>query len=542
VGDALASSRRLRDVDQAAMIAAEARTSGAVPGLILAAAASGSGKTTLTLGLLRALRDRGYRVQPCKVGPDFIDPMAHGIAGGVLSSNLDPWAMRATTRDDLISGGAGFDLCLVEGVMGLFDGGPGGVGSTAALAQETGWPVVAVIDAAGTAQTAAAVLWGLRSFRPAGGAQPGPRRNDSAVPARLDAPGRGGPMPMPAGGVNVAGVIFNRVGGARHVALLREAMAGPPLSGQVAVLGFLPRDAGIGLPDRHLGLVPAGEVMDIEARIARMGALVADTVDLEALLRLATPHRPLSFSGAARVGASPAPAPAPGLSSASPSSARPSSAGPSSASPSSVGAAPLLPLGQRVALGVDAAFPFVYPHLVDAWRKAGVTLIPFSPLADQAPDPAADAVFLPGGYPELHAGALAAAGRFLAGLRAAAARGAAVYGECGGYMVLGAGLEAGDGTRHAMAGLLPVETSFAADRRRLHLGYRRAVLCGSGPLGDRGGVWRGHEFHYAAEFARDPAFPSLFALEDVAGSPLGPAGCVRGSVCGSFVHVIDRED
>src|SRR6185437_5411769 len=159
-------------------------------------------------------------------------------------------------------------------------------------------------------------------------------------------------------------------------------------------------------------------------------------------------------------------------------------------------AAPAPPLGQRIAIARDDAFAFLYPAWLDAWRRAGATLGFFSPLADEAPEAAADAVFLPGGYPELHAGRLAGNRRFLDGLRGTAARGAAIYGECGGYMVLGEGLVDGSGRRHAMAGLLPLVTSFAA--RRLHLGYRALRLLGEAPLGPQGAAYRGHEFHYAS--------------------------------------------
>ncbi|MBM3561000.1 MAG: cobyrinic acid a,c-diamide synthase, partial [Alphaproteobacteria bacterium] len=193
--------------------------------------------------------------------------------------------------------------------------------------------------------------------------------------------------------------------------------------------------------------------------------------------------------------------------------------------------------GQRIAVARDIAFAFAYPALLDAWRRAGAEVLPFSPLEGEAPDTAADAVFLPGGYPELHAGRLAAAAGFLAGLRAAAGCGAVVYGECGGYMVLGRGLVDADGVRHEMAGLLALETSFAA--RRLSLGYRQARLMADGPLGRAGTAFRGHEFHYATVTAEGPG-EALFALADAAGRQRGNAGLVAGRVAGSFVHLIDR--
>jgi len=292
--------------------------------------------------------------------------------------------------------------------------------------------------------------------------------------------------------VSVAGVILNRVGSASHEAMIRTALA--PLG--VPVLGAVPRSAELDLPHRHLGLVQAEEHADLDTFLDRTAAILAGAVDLEALQALARP---------ARFAATP------------------------------VGFA-LPPLGQRIALARDEAFAFAYPHLLEDWRAQGAELLPFSPLADEAPDAAADAVCLPGGYPELHAGRLAGNARFLDGLRAAAARGAAVYGECGGYMVLGDALEDAEGTTHAMAGLLPVATSFA--RRRLHLGYRRAVALADSPLGPAGAVFRGHEFHYASVTSADTGTP-LFRAADARGSDLGTLGSRRGTVFGSFLHLVD---
>jgi cobyrinic acid a,c-diamide synthase len=196
----------------------------------------------------------------------------------------------------------------------------------------------------------------------------------------------------------------------------------------------------------------------------------------------------------------------------------------------------LAPLGQRIAVACDHAFAFAYPAVLEGWQRAGATLTLFSPLADEAPSDDADAVYLPGGYPELHAGKLAASSTFLRGLRGAAERGAVVYGECGGYMVLGEGLVDADGQRHGMAALLPLETTFA--QRRLHLGYRSVRLIADGPLGRAGQGWRGHEFHYAGVVREDGAAP-LFEAADARGRGLGAHGLVRGGVAGSFVHLID---
>jgi len=295
-------------------------------------------------------------------------------------------------------------------------------------------------------------------------------------------------------GPGLAGVVFNRVRSPRAQAAIESACrAACP---DVALLGFLPPAPALEMKSRHLGLVQACERPDLDAFLDGAAALVETHLDLDTLCALARPAR---ISAAAPV--------------------------------------PLPPLGQRIALAADAAFAFAYPATLEGWRAAGAEILPFSPLADQGPDPSADSVYLPGGYPELHAGVLAANRGFLDGLRAAAGRGASVFGECGGYMVLGRGIEDESGTRHAMAGLLGLESSFA--QRRLHLGYRRAVLESTGPLGAVGAAFRGHEFHYAAILAEEGK--PLFAISGADGAGLGRCGLCSGTVAGSFVHLIDRD-
>ncbi len=435
------------------------------PGLIIAAPASGSGKTLVTLALLRCLRERGLAVASVKVGPDYIDPAFHAAASGRACLNLDAWAMRPETLAALAArAGVGAELIIGEGVMGLFDGASDGSGSTAEVALLTGWPVVLVVDAKGMAASAAALVHGFTDYRP-------------------DLP--------------VAGVIFNRVGGARHAALLAEACA--PLG--LPVLGALPQAPELSLPDRHLGLVQAAEHPELDAFLTRAAGFANRHLDIEALIASAKPCRltPETF-------------------------------------------APVLPpLGQRIAVARDTAFAFTYPFVLDGWRAAGAEITTFSPLDDEAPDPAADAVYLPGGYPELHAGRLAANAFFLEGLRAAAARGAVIYGECGGYMTLGRGLVDAQGQRHALAGLLAVETSFAEPG--LNLGYREAELIAAGPLGPAGARFRGHEFHYASLVAGagggEEGEAPLFRCCDARGAETGTLGGRAGTVMGSFLHLVD---
>lgn len=435
------------------------------PGLIVAAPASGSGKTTVTLGLLRALYRRGTRVGACKAGPDYIDPMFHAAARGGESYTLDTWCMRpAALAGNLQRAGAGRDLVVVEGVMGLFDGAPDGRGSTADLAAWTGWPVILVVDAARQAQSVAALVAGFRDFR---------------------------------ADIALAGVILNRVGGPGHADILRRALA----QADVPVLGALPRDDALALPERHLGLVPAGEHGALESFLEAAADAVERHLDMDALRRAA--------AGPAADGAPVGPAAGGGLP----------------------------PPGRRVAVAGDAAFCFAYPHMLAAWREAGATVRWFSPLRDEAPPRDCDAVFLPGGYPELHARRLAACRRFRDGMAAAAEAGCLIYGECGGYMVLGRSLVDGDGEAHAMLGLLALSTSFAG--RRLHLGYRTLRVEGAdGPFPGAARL-RGHEFHYARILHEAPA-AVLGRASDAHGRDLGPVGARAGRVMGSFVHIVDR--
>ena len=433
-------------------------------GLVIAAPSSGSGKTTLTLALLAALRRRGRVVQPYKCGPDYIDPAFHAIAAGRASFNLNSWAQRRDRFDALLEAGADADLCLAEGVMGLFDGvvtaGAWGNGSTADIAAATGWPVVLVLDVAGQAQSAAAVALGFARYR-----------DD----------------------VEIAGVILNKVASPRHAALVRDGFARIGIS----VFGAIARDAALTMPERHLGLVQAQEDSALTDRLATLADLVERDVDLGALE----------------------------------SAARPTRRQPQRLVPK------MVPPGQRIALARDVAFSFIYPHLVAGWRAAGAEIIPFSPLADEAPDPSCDVAWLPGGYPELHAGRLAAASRFADGIRAFAQT-RPVHGECGGYMTLGAGLVDAAGARHAMLGLLELETDFK--QRRLHLGYRRATLLVPIPGHAAGSVLRGHEFHYASVVAQPD--PPLAVINDAAGVLTAETGGRRGRVTGSFFHMVDMDE
>ncbi len=427
-------------------------------GLLIAAPSSGSGKTTFTLGLLRALRNRGVAVASGKAGPDYIDPAFHAAALESPCLNFDPWAMRA----ELISANAalhraGGRMLVIEGMMGLFDGAADGRGTPADLAALLGLSVVLVVDVSRMSQSVAAVVSGFANFR---------------------------------ADIRIAGVVLNRVASDRHEKMLRQALNAI----RMPVVAVIRSDSSLVLPERHLGLVQAGEHGALEHFIEAAAAVVSETCDFELLLRAAQQHV---------------------------------------VRPSVANIARLMPFGQRIAVARDIAFAFCYEHMLLGWRRRGAEISFFSPLADEAPSAGADAVYLPGGYPELHAEKLAAAQHFRDGVKTAAASGVRVYGECGGYMVLGEGLVDAAGERHPMLGLLPVVTSY--EKRQRHLGYRRVVPL-AGSFFDK--PMTAHEFHYSTIVSEGEA-DHLFAVKDALDTDLGTAGLQRANVAGSYMHLID---
>ena len=413
-------------------------------GVIIAAPSSGSGKTTITLGLLRALSDAGVTVRAAKSGPDYIDVRFHEAACRSHCVNLDAWAM-SPEKIARLANLPGF--LIVEGAMGLFDGAPPeGKGACADLARQLNLPVILVVDASRMAQSVVPIVMGFANHDPK---------------------------------VRVAGVVLNKVGSERHERILREALRDCP----VPVIGVVHRDADLQTPSRHLGLVQAQELPKLEQLLDHAAKVMARSIDLDALQRLA---------GSMSISEQPKPPPP----------------------------------TRRLALAQDAAFDFVYRHQIEDFMLEGWEIVPFSPLNND-PVPKADRVFLPGGYPELHAARLSANETFLSSLRNAA-QDTEVYGECGGYMVLGESLTCADGICHPMAGLLPLETSFA--ERKLHLGYRHLETGNTS--------FKGHEFHYATTLKAEGV--ALFKARDAESNPLPDMGLVKNRVSGSFAHVIER--
>ncbi|QGM93205.1 cobyrinate a,c-diamide synthase [Methylocystis rosea] len=462
------------------------------PGLLIGAARSSSGKTTLTLGLMRALMRRGLRVAPVKCGPDYIDPAFHAAATGRPGVNLDSWAMDAHLIGRLAARASeGADIVIAEGAMGLFDGAPGGaagIGASADIAALLGWPVVLVHDVSGQGQTAAAIVRGIAG-------------HDARV--------------------KVAGVVLNRVGSERHRRLAGEAIEALG----IPVFGALRRNEAVSLPERHLGLVQAGETAGLDGRLEALADFVEAHVDVGAVTETARAAPSPTLPRFAGEGEGPRVSSAfreSGVSVPSPAARR---------GRDREGVLP--PPAQRIAVARDDAFSFFYPHLAQSWRDAGAELCFFSPLADEAPPEDCDLCWLPGGYPELHAGRLSAAQGFIKGLRRFA-QSRWLHGECGGYMVLGRALIDAAGEAHEMAGLLELETSFA--QRKLHLGYRQAQLAADHPLGAVGFRLRGHEFHYATVL-REEGLPFALA-RDAYSDDERPAGLTRNGVSGSFFHLM----
>ncbi|MGD0455040.1 MAG: cobyrinate a,c-diamide synthase [Solirubrobacteraceae bacterium] len=456
-----------------------------IPRVVIAGTSSGAGKTTVACGLIGALRARGLRVQGFKVGPDYIDPSHHALASARPGRNLDAFLSGPELIAPLVRHGAeGADVAVIEGVMGLFDGasGRGELASTAHVAKLLHAPVVLVLDASAMARSAAAIVHGFRAFDP---------------------------------DVDVAGVILNRVGSDHHEQLLREAI--DPLG--IPVLGALRRDERIVTPERHLGLVPAGE-REAGAHDA-LGALaeaMSRYVDLEQIERLARAAGQLPGETW-----SPEPASDPG------------------AAARGVGGRITTPAGGvRIALAAGPAFSFHYQENLELLQAAGAELAPFDPLSDEALPTESDALLLAGGFPEVYGAELAANAPLRAQVAAFAASGRPVLAECGGLLYLAQELDG-----HAMCGALPLRARMT---ERLSLGYRDAVAATTTPWLDAGERVRGHEFHYTQVEPAQPrsaqAQPAQAAEDELPAAWTLSArgseraeGYARGGVQASYLHV-----
>ena len=415
-------------------------------GLVISAPRSGSGKTIITLGILRALKNRGIPISSAKSGPDYIDPGFHTFSSGSECYNLDAWAMGEARLKNIVSRK---DNLIIEGAMGLFDGAPPNAkGSTAHLAKLLNFPIVLIIDSSRTGQSIAALAKGFLTYD----------KN-----------------------LLIKGIILNNVGSANHENILRHSLS----QLDCPIIGSVYRNPELSLPSRHLGLVQAAENQNLNQFINNAARIIENSVDLDTLLRIGTkvPNFKSSWQ--------------------------------------------LQPPAQRIAIASDAAFSFTYPHIIEDWHRNGAEIKTFSPLSDQGPEDC-DLVFLPGGYPELYAGKLSSSENFIRKMKTAPN----VYGECGGYMVMGNGLIDDQGHLHRMLGLLDLETSF--QNKQLHLGYKDVI----GKAGPFIGSYAAHEFHYANTTKANGQ--TLFSVGNSKGEKQPDAGLFTDKASGSFLHVIDK--
>ncbi|MDN6556429.1 MAG: cobyrinate a,c-diamide synthase, partial [Acidipropionibacterium acidipropionici] len=452
-----------------------------IPRIVIAAPASGGGKTTVATGLMAALRAAGRQVAPFKVGPDYIDPGYHGLATGRPGRNLDSVMCGEDLMAPLLAHGFATpepaDVAVIEGVMGLFDGRLGdGAGSSAQIATLTETPVVLVVDASHASLTHAAVVAGLAGFDP---------------------------------DVRVAGVILNKVGSARHGAEVRRGIEGLG----IPVLGEIPRDPGVVVPSRHLGLVPAAERDASAAQVQALAGLIAGHVDLDAVMEVASsapdldtilwdPHDALRSSDAwgalASVGGVLSPSP-------------------------------------TIAIFSGRAFTFRYAETTELLEAAGCRVVDVDPLADTELPEGCCGIYLGGGFPEMHAEELSANRSLHESIRAHVDGGMPVVAECAGLLMLCRTLDG-----HPMTGALSLD---AAMRRRLTMGYRDATAPAGTLLARAGERVIGHEFHRTgiSPVGEQPDAAWTFTMPDGSvreeGVSMDPAGLGHPSVHASYLHL-----
>lgn len=434
-----------------------------MPRLVIAAPHSHSGKTTVTLALLAALQQRGLRVAPFKVGPDYIDPQLHRQAAGSTSYNLDTYLVPAgQVQETFCRVAHKADIAIVEGVMGLFDGSSptSRLGSTAEVAALLQAPIVLVIDASGMAASVGALLHGFRTYDPE---------------------------------VRVAGVILNRLGSAGHMRYLVPAIEREG----VEILGYLPKDVTLTIPERHLGLLPTAEEDRVTPLLSHLTTLASRYLDLDRVLQLAhtapaLTHGPLPLQESVET-------------------------------------------VMRVAWAHDAAFHFSYQENRDLLAAAGADIVPFSPLHDDALPADIDAVWLGGGFPEHFAAQLAANTGMLTAVRAQAARGLPIYAECGGFMYLCEWLVDQHGQRYPQVGLIPGGTRMT--ERLQQFGYAEATFLQDTPLGPIGTTVRGHRFHYSVYEPGSPPPACAYRVTRTTTGEVHLEGFRTHNVLATYLHI-----
>lgn len=449
-----------------------------IPRVVLAGTHSGVGKTTLATGIMTALRRRSRPVQGYKVGPDYIDPSYHAAATGKPSRNLDRWLLNDQVTQIFCQSGEG-SWAVIEGVMGMYDGmsGTHGYGSSADIAKELRAPVILIVDGSAMSRSAAALVHGFRTFE---------------------------------AGIHFAGVVFNRVKSDGQESLLREAMKeiGMP------VIGSIPREGWLSLPERHLGLVPVGERTLDDGYLNQLCELTEKYLDMDLVenVMLEAPGFPdesssVDFKGLNSEDCLPE---------------------------SKVTEAKVTDQDEiRLGIALDEAFLFYYPDALESMRRSGFKLVPFSPLHDKALPDDLQAVMIGGGFPELHLEVLSKNTSMQTSLRRFAQAGNPIYAECGGYMYLGDSICSFQGDHYAMCGIIPMKTEMTSKLQGL--GYREGRLSADCFLGPKGTLVRGHEFHYSQTVFHSnpqPAY-SLFKGGDFKRFD----GYCRDHIIGSYLHI-----
>jgi cobyrinic acid a,c-diamide synthase len=484
-----------------------------IPRIVIAGASSNVGKTTITAGLIAALRQQGLIVQPFKCGPDYVDPSYHERAAGRPCRNLDTWMLSDTQLlESFARACQDADIAVVEGVMGLYDGSDwhDERGSTAQIAKLLNAPVLLVFDISGSARSAAAAALGYKHFDPA---------------------------------VAIRGVVLNFAGSEGHAQGCAEAIE---RATTLPMMGWLPREMQLQIPERHLGLVPGGEQIDSDALIAQMAVAVSARFDVDGIVGVARGAAGArERTGEVAVGST--------ATSAGDRTSEPAAGSHLEARPSSTGGGDTHLSGSWpahvtdprrsaarpvIAVARDEAFCFYYPENLELLIEAGAAVEFFSPLRGERPDPGAAGVYLGGGYPELHGPALASNTGFWGALKDMHAADLPIYAECGGFMVLTAGLTDSDGRTWSMGGLLP---GFARMSGKLAaLGYRHATALRSNLLAEPGEALRGHEFRYSS-WVRDTHVADDTAAWSLKGTrgevPKDAVGYARGNLLASYLHV-----
>lgn len=427
-------------------------------GIVIAGTHSGSGKTIITLGILDTLKKRGFNVQPFKVGPDFIDPGLHRLVTGVQSRNLDLWmcgkdyVVECFYRNTMEA-----DIAIVEGVMGLFDG---GAASTAEVAKTLALPIVLIVDAHSMAESAAALVKGFETF-------------DIEV--------------------NLAGVIFNKVAGKRHLQMLSAAIKKYT---SVNVLGYLPERIEFSIPERHLGLLTEEESPISKNGLTVLSKNINENINIELLLNFAKHTIPKPTKNQTSI----------------------------YDSRSQI----------KIAIAKDKAFCFYYEDNLNLLRQAGSDIVPFSPLVDTKIPDGVDAIYIGGGYPELYAHALSRNESMLKAICKWALSGKPLYAECGGLMYLSKGIYDFDGNFYGMAGVFPFKT--AMKKGRVNLGYREVKLLRNSILGRQGDVLRGHEFHYSEIKTDGPIPETIYQVKGLREKEFLEGYSLKNTLA-SYVHI-----